>query len=84
LPARPLAIDARGVSWLSDFGGGRVLSFDPANGDIAEFASLARNAEPYGITAASSRLIWYNEKSFNQMGIESDGWRASSFPPKGV
>jgi streptogramin lyase len=37
LPARPLAIDVRGVLWLSDFGGGRVLSFDPATGDIAEF-----------------------------------------------
>jgi hypothetical protein len=62
-----------------------VLSFDPATGDIAEFASLARNAEPYGITAASSRLIWYKREEFQPDGrIESDGWRASSFPPKGV
>jgi virginiamycin B lyase len=62
---RRVTIDASDVVWLTDFGGGRVLAFAAATAEVTQFPSLARNAEPYGIVAASSGMVWYNEKNLD-------------------
>lgn len=58
---RRVSADGRGRLWMTDFGGGRVLALT-RDDSLEVFQSLDRQAEPYGILAASSGVIWYNEK----------------------
>lgn len=62
---RRMTVDGGGRVWLSDFGGGRVLAFDPAARSVEEFGSLNVRPEPYGILADADGRIWYNEKRYD-------------------
>lgn len=58
--ARRMAAGADGVLWISGFGSGRVVSFDPGSGELDDHLSLTPSS-PYGIVAASDGLVWYGD-----------------------
>jgi streptogramin lyase len=64
--ARRMAAGEDGRIWLTDFNGGRVLSFLETS-SIDEYASVNRRSEPYGIAVDSTGRVWFYERGNSEV-----------------
>lgn len=56
-----IAADAQGRIWIADFGGGRLIRFDPATREHVSYRMLAATGGPYGITTTADGRVWFGE-----------------------
>lgn len=61
--------DSQGRMWLSQFGGNRLASFDPATGKVQEYPVAGTpSGRLYGVSLDSAGRVWYTKYSENMLG----------------